>query len=106
MGSTEADRDARWAAFERKALQDGEILWEENGAVVRAWTSEHSDFFVVVFDAGRGKLLGCFEWTLCNMSLQESCPREPDADSIAAASSGKSYTREQVVELQPGQRQM
>jgi len=103
---TEANKDARWAAFQASAYKHGDILWEENGAVVRTWTTEHGDFFVIVFDAGRSKLLASFEWTVSNMLVHESCPLEPSEKLVAAAASESSYTHEQVVELGPGQRQM
>merc|ERR1711907_634954 len=61
-------------------------------------------FFVVTFDAGRSKLLACFEWSVTNMLLQESSTMMPDPGILSAAASGKAYTREQVVELEPGQR--
>jgi hypothetical protein len=104
--SSQADEDARWAAFEAKALQLGDIIWEENDARVRYWTSEHGDFIVITFQAGRSKLLACFEWKLRNLFLQEKVPCEPDPEIISAAASGETYTREQVVELAAGQRQM
>merc|ERR1712054_378220 len=102
--SSQTDYGVLFSCLERKALQNGDILWQEGSAFVRCWTSENGEFFVVAFDSGRQKLLACFEWTITNMLWQESSTMMPDPGVLGAAASGVPYTREQVVELQPGQR--
>merc|ERR1711998_395878 len=74
--SSEADKEAMWAALQAKAAC-GEVLFAEDDAVVRCWTSEHRDLVVVLFDAGRSKLLASFEWELTNMLIQENCSVNP-----------------------------
>lgn len=96
------------SAWETQVREQGDVVWEEDGAEVRLWTADTGDPLVLLFKAPRNRpMLAYFEWSLTNMLLRRAFPDQPpDPKDVAAVASGQKYRCQQVVELPPGGRQL
>ncbi|CAJ1452601.1 unnamed protein product [Effrenium voratum] len=100
-----SSNQARREAYEAAAMGPrGKCLKEEQGAQLRCWSDREAGTVVLLLDATSAPagLLASVSWTLQNALLQ---PHFPDwAGSVQAAGVAEKHV--QVVELQPGQRQL
>mmetsp|Transcript_62229 Transcript_62229/g.148481 ORF Transcript_62229/g.148481 Transcript_62229/m.148481 type:complete len:907 (-) Transcript_62229:124-2844(-) len=97
---------ARRATYEAMARRSDQILFQEDGSFVRAWAPEHRHVFVVLFQAGNTPLLATVTWRLKNMLFQANAKEEATLEAKKQAASGIDFTREQVVDLPPGGKQL
>jgi len=101
--------ETRRAAYEAAALSEsGQLLFAEAGGRILTWRDPEGRVTVFLFDGGTvsRRLLASFEWTLSNVLLQEDFPRAPSAEDAAAARTGASFTRQRLLDLQAGQKQL
>jgi len=96
----------RHAAYEAATMKNGKIIHDEEGAMVRSWSSEHGYATVLLFSAGSNLFLASVKWTLRNLLLQPFFPQAPDPEDVASAATRRDFSKRQIVELRPHGQQM
>jgi len=94
------------AAYEGMARKSDQVLFEEDGSSLRAWSAEHRQVFVVLLEAGRTPLLASFTWHMKNILFQGNAREPATAEDARKGTSGEEFNREHTIELPPGGKQL